>query len=270
MRFQELLVLRQVNWDLWQLVCDVVRQHVYWILKEFSHDPPAFLDMMRNTGSVISGSMTLILLSDASFILGDIDLYVPAACKDAVVAYLKVEGYRVINNRPIKRHHYSQQALHRALRFSREAIETPPVVNVLVAQDNGAISPILDFDFSFIMNAITGYGIISLFPRMTLDKRGIINEDGYTSNQRIAKYLRRGFKFQTLTPPFNINSAIISRYIKDRYSVFVPIKNNTKNTSEVWYVANKETYTWGIKINRRKMLTIMSNVDSYLTSSSDS
>ncbi|KAJ3573005.1 hypothetical protein NP233_g2707 [Leucocoprinus birnbaumii] len=269
MRFRELLVLRQVNRDIRQLVCDVIRQRIYRILKDFTQDPPTFLKMMRDTGSVISGSSTLILISDAWFVPGDIDIYVPANCEDTVLAHLKAEGYRVVNDRRIKQHHYSQQALCRALRLSREIVETPPVVNVLIVRHSDAMSPILNFDFSFVMNAITGHGVISLFPRMTLDKRGIINQDGHTSNQRIAKYLSRGFKFQTLSPPFNINSAIIPRSIKDRYSMFVPIMNRTEYTSEVWYMENEKRSTWGIKINRRKMLAIMTNAESYLTYNGD-
>ncbi|KAJ3564657.1 hypothetical protein NP233_g8152 [Leucocoprinus birnbaumii] len=151
------------------------------MLYEFTYDMDGFMAMLRMTKSVISGSAPLTILSETVFRPGDLDIYVPSKYQADVIAFWHSDGYRVVNARPITDKHYSQKHLLRTLRLSRLDIEVKPVINILVVAGTSAIAPILDFDFSFAMNAITSNGIISFYPRMTLVKEGVINRDGTTA-----------------------------------------------------------------------------------------
>ncbi|KAJ3574421.1 hypothetical protein NP233_g1783 [Leucocoprinus birnbaumii] len=243
--FRDLMSLRLMNRELDGLVGFEVKGRVHSIIRRFSTDPSVFLQHMEETKAVISGSCTAILVASANFEPGDLDVYVPYDQGSKLLGYLKDDGYHITYTRQIRLGLYRQEALLATYRLTRYADGTGPVYNVLVTRTSSALHPILRFDFSFVMNAITSRGVISLYPVLTMRMEGILNDKwlrttAYPDSKRLAKYAKRGFS--VVSPGSNGGLPIGSgmRHIKDRYSLFTPFGSQRG----IWYAEGKEDLTW--------------------------
>ncbi|KAJ3567917.1 hypothetical protein NP233_g6053 [Leucocoprinus birnbaumii] len=197
--FRDLMSLRLMNKELDALVGYEVKGRVHSIVWRFCTDPSLFLQRMEETKAVISGSCTAILIASARFEPGDLDVYVPWDHGSELLDILKNDGYRIVYTRQIQLGLYRQEALIATYWLTRYADGTGPVFNVLVTRTSSALHPILRFDFSFVMNAITSRGVISLYPVLTMRMEGILNDKSRPDSKHLAKYVKRGFRIVSVS-----------------------------------------------------------------------
>ncbi|KAJ3567671.1 hypothetical protein NP233_g6211 [Leucocoprinus birnbaumii] len=235
--FQDLLSIRNVSHRYRELATYIIRCRVLGILGGFVDDPVILLGALDRSNGLISGSCPLLILADGTFAPGDLDVYMPSTHSSILVEFIESVGYRIIHQRGIRDNvcAYSQRSLSHALRFSRTGREHGPIVNVLIGRGPFALEPIFDFDFTFLMNAITGHGIISLYPYMTVKRRtGVINKIGMIYRSRVAKYVNRNFTIDWSASSNGVPEVSATKIDISSKKVFTIIKDPAFLPREDW------------------------------------
>jgi len=147
-------------------------------------------ELMRNTGMVISGSTALALTTQNNdFFPNDIDLYVLPPGFPAVLQYVEDHGYKIEPSSRATANYYHQNIIIVKL--------THPVshktVNVMSNLDSHVVKCITRFHSTVVMNYVSWFGLVVLYPEWTLQKRGLLLANTSTSNDIITKYVNRGY-----------------------------------------------------------------------------
>lgn len=173
---------------------------VHKILRNFVHDPSYFLNLLRITNSVISGSVALLPFIRRPFKPNDLDIYVPKDFVDAFIAPLRVKfGYKKCRPTAIPgkiKKSYANASLARIDRifwFQRGGRS----VNVMAVAGKNAVVPIFSFHSTAVMNFISSYGCYCAYPHLTLKSLSLINTQGklsHTAAKAVKKYKGRGIR----------------------------------------------------------------------------
>ena len=184
--------------------------------------------IMMATGAVISGSTALAVLFRGDFVPQDLDIYVNDKGLAGIPIFLVNHGYRIVTPRP-------RYALEKKYPGSKIIVtlkhDDGEKIDVIGTTDR-VLATITDFHSTVVMNYISSYGIVSLYPEWTMRKNGLAN--GRNIPWKIlAKYGARGFNMAYTTAELakydanhvcgeHICCPKLKRYLQDGLSLFIP------------------------------------------------
>ncbi|KAJ3560310.1 hypothetical protein NP233_g10920 [Leucocoprinus birnbaumii] len=240
---RDLVKFQAVNHELRALATSVVQQRTDNMLGRFI-DPVSLMEVMRETKAVISGSSVLLLLTDATFVPSDLDVYIQAKYVDRFLSYISTHGYTENWCRDANVTDYGQEFLEIVYRFSKSAgpAETTTVINV-ISTSHSPLAPILDFDLTHVINALTPFGIICFYPMFTFLKRGVANQIPVAPSRR-AKYWERGFEEVNINRLSSAEESFLKevRHVHDGRSAFIPFQADLDR--DVWFDEELENMYW--------------------------
>lgn len=160
--------------------------------------------MMALTNTVISGSWALLAIFPDSFIPGDLDFYTAKSQSNnygLFIPFLESRGYRIVsfadaNYGPGPEPENFPE--NTEIEFIFKLSNGTTFINVVFSQSQSGLQPIFEFHSTVVMNYIAWYGVVCLYPGLTLKRRGLINHHVLPSRVAacIEKYRSRGFDLQ--------------------------------------------------------------------------
>jgi hypothetical protein len=165
---------------------------------------PELRELMKTTHAVISGSWALYALFPQAFRPGDLDFYVSKTRRTRAnlltyVLYLK--GYKAVayGDTTYLDIDDNDSAIFIVLKYAKPAGPASKCINIVISRARSEIDPIFHFHSTLVMNYIAPYGLVCLYPELTLRRRGLINHREVPRRVAhcITKYRDRGFDLQT-------------------------------------------------------------------------
>ncbi|KAF6747811.1 hypothetical protein DFP72DRAFT_918342 [Ephemerocybe angulata] len=140
------------------------------------------LDMMRSTGTVVSGSAALEIVSPGSCEPRDLNLYCPAgSAQGAIRMILGLDGF-VESPYPLKtllaeRTPFSRFEVNNGIKRLYRFVHLPSskVVTLAESISTSSVAPVLFFHSTLLMNYVSGSGVVSFYPELTYDNLGLLN-----------------------------------------------------------------------------------------------
>ena len=166
------------------------------VLSKFMPDPQAFRELMRNTGSVISGSTALYLVcASPPWFPNDVDLYVTFDEFHPVVKALQEEqGAAIVDPAQLHARYEGAEGIcgFVRLRTDRGHIE------VIRSSSDSALYPVALFWTTLLMNVVAADFVCIPYPELTMRGRGLVEFREYSDKETLAlaKYAQRGFEFR--------------------------------------------------------------------------
>ncbi|KAH6880229.1 hypothetical protein BKA70DRAFT_1239020 [Coprinopsis sp. MPI-PUGE-AT-0042] len=164
--------------------------------------------MMKEHDVIISGSGALHVLMACTWSVNDIDLYCGQGRVQPVAEFLRQHGYApVVPNNPgsddtAKDEDYVSLRTVGSIRSFRHSVHQTKV-DVIESATSSCIAPLLEFHSTPVMNWIAYDGVVSLYPELTMELRGLTNgiRLGYGDDARagVLKYTTRGFLIEDRT-----------------------------------------------------------------------
>ncbi|KAJ3574075.1 hypothetical protein NP233_g2001 [Leucocoprinus birnbaumii] len=193
--FQDLLTMRAASIECRMLGNEAILDRVCESVHDFI-DPKPLLDVMEETGAVISGSLVLRLISDKAFTPNDIDLYVSRAGCNVLLEFLVGEEYFEVGCREVYAPEYGGHFIKHVYRLERKDDNGTKKMNVVVTNSRSPLMAVFDFDNSLVFNIITGRTLISAYARLTMKGIGAFAQiPPAPQTSRVQKYIGRGFRF---------------------------------------------------------------------------
>ncbi|KAH7904290.1 hypothetical protein BJ138DRAFT_1166800 [Hygrophoropsis aurantiaca] len=184
-------------------------------------DITTFNDMLRHTGSVVSGSLALQLLlprASINWLNTDMDIYVSLPQKSTVVSFLSDRRYVEVNTKHASPY-YPLSAIHSVVTMVKESKR----VDVVISNTIDAIYPIFQFHSTPVMNYIGADALFSAYPDLSTSFWGL---DNFSSSRRSgdsieymrarAKYKRRGFNIQIACAPCDVR--VVGEHVSQGYT----------------------------------------------------
>ncbi|KAJ3562871.1 hypothetical protein NP233_g9308 [Leucocoprinus birnbaumii] len=246
MRMEELIKLRSVNHEFRALATSVIRHRVHSLLQNFI-DFRAFLQAMRDSNAVVSGSAVLLLLTDAVFEPSDLDVYLHHEHVSVFLAFLAKHGYEKVSFRATDEKTYGQEFISTVYRYERvvRGAAAPTTFNVIVTSANPLLA-ILNFDITNVINALTVHGIIVFYPTITFDNKFVINRLPL-SIARHTKYQERGYREITIDELSDKQKHLLKacRHVHDQHTLFVPLHDGFDR--DIWFEEGMENVYWTMR-----------------------
>ncbi|KAH6869294.1 hypothetical protein BKA70DRAFT_1242487 [Coprinopsis sp. MPI-PUGE-AT-0042] len=147
--------------------------------------------MMKEQDVIISGSAALHVLMGCTWSVNDVDLYCGQGRVQPVTEFLQQHGYTLLAPAEIGEE-------------SAVTHEDPPTkVDLIESSTCSCIAPLLEFHSTPVMNWIAFDGVVSLYPELTMELRGLTNgiRLGHwdTARAGVQKYVARGFLIEDRT-----------------------------------------------------------------------
>ena len=156
------------------------------------------LRVMKRAKVVASGSLVLKVLHLSNFETGDIDFYMAQdrGPDNVLIEFLYICGYTLQPQSPFVAGLYaSSSIICDVLRLVRREGNLSTSVNVVfVATPDDVFRAVLEFHSTLVMNVISWYGILCLYPRWTLLKLGLVVRETHNTWMCFKKYEGRGFQ----------------------------------------------------------------------------
>ncbi|CAA7269286.1 unnamed protein product [Cyclocybe aegerita] len=154
---------------------DAVQQDLHITVEEIAASyllGPAniLLAVMGISHAIISGSYALLVFFHGTFIPQDLDIYVPVQWIHILKAYIVERGWK--KNDDHKDTAYDMASVLDILLFKHP--QSNRTINVIISRTSSAIQPIVEFHSTLVMNYIASYGVVCLYPTLTLMGKGII------------------------------------------------------------------------------------------------
>jgi len=146
-------------------------------------------DLLLCSGAVISGSAALALVVPHVFVPRDLDIYVASYGAARVIAYLQDHAYSIDPIYSPGAGIYDNGAVVFKLLHDQSSAE----INVVIYRKDNFVHHIARFHSTVVMNYVSWYGLVCLYPAWTLQKKGLITVDNLISRPCIEKYENRGF-----------------------------------------------------------------------------
>jgi hypothetical protein len=235
--------------------------------------------MLNTASSVISGSVALSVLHPDIFQPNDIDFVVPKHNQVIVSAYLQTVGYRRLHEETTQ---YICGSISIIFVFKHEA--TGETANLIVSETSSPLQPIIEFHSTILMNFISWYGVVSLYPNLTMRKIGYENVQGISAQVYLQKYLNRGFTIKKHYEDCisdNQQNHICGvdpycphamRSLHDGHASFLPFRNNHNDQlfepPLCWRLSAKcmhgdPRFSLGFSINDTREIRIFENLPDY-------
>lgn len=149
--------------------------------------------IMRASNCVVSGSYALHAFFYNGFQLGDLDFYVPSSSSAPLLQFVQSRGYRCVGTTADYPTHAS--CIDKVDHFRLPGADLK--IDVVYSRMASPIQVIPHFHSTIVMNYLAWYRAVSLYPRLTLDKWGIING---AMQVPIKKYRKREFSLLCSLP----------------------------------------------------------------------
>ncbi|KAJ7168110.1 hypothetical protein C8R43DRAFT_876763 [Mycena crocata] len=156
---------------------------------------------MRSLGptrSVISGSVPVAAMGNMNFVPNDVDLYVPESQESAMTTV--VHGMDFELDRSVTVRYPARLGIRRILWFVKGTFK----MNIIVVIGENAAAAIPRFHSTVVMNFVSHFGFVCLYPNMTFECMGLINTNYLLDRaemirtmEHINRYRGRGFFFET-------------------------------------------------------------------------
>lgn len=157
-----------------------------------------FLNILRHSNTIVSGSCALLALCPGTFLPNDLDLYTvnePTARK--LIDFLQMHGYYRLLGTPESGHRMRYQScLVDHIEFYYHRTDNRHI-QVMYASTPSPIAPIFDHHTTAVMNFIAWYGVICTHPAMTLKQEGIRLQNNASAYAAFSKYNQRGFRLRS-------------------------------------------------------------------------
>jgi len=144
---------------------------------------------MQQNGAIILGLTALLALHSGTLQPRDLDLYVPITNEEAAEEFLEESGYSICHE---PNHSASEYENTSAIRISRYA-NGGRRIDVVYTRGS-PIQAVAEFHSMLVMNYIAWYGLVCLYPALTLQKKAIINVDNERAREHHERYEARGFQ----------------------------------------------------------------------------
>ena len=145
--------------------------------------------MMVHTGAVLSGSAALALLHGNKFEPNDLDFYVTAFGFSGILEFVLNHGYKIEPN--VFSNQYSANPHLIVVKLAHPVSQK--TINIMTCLESHVIGMITAFHSTLVMNFVSWYGLVSLYPDWTLRSVGLIINDTPSTRVCFQKYSERGF-----------------------------------------------------------------------------
>ncbi|KAF6756112.1 hypothetical protein DFP72DRAFT_1117584, partial [Ephemerocybe angulata] len=137
------------------------------------------LNRMIETGTVLSGSAALEIVSPGTCKPRDLNFYCPSGAAQRFISLiLETEGF-VEENKPFKvlmaeRTPFSRFEVNNGVKrlYRLVHLSSKMVVNVVESVSASPIAPLLFFHSTLLMNYVSGDSVVSLYPSLTYEGTG--------------------------------------------------------------------------------------------------
>ena len=158
-------------------------------------------DVMAQSGAIISGSAALAILQPQEHWRepNDVDFYVPRRGLAQILKFILTHGYDLTvptlgkGNRSVstdQAHGNENYPSRIVLKLAHLASDSR--VDIIVPLKN-VVEEVTNFHSTVVMNYITHYGVVSLYPSWTMNGLGMIVRKEAEKNGCIQKYRDRGY-----------------------------------------------------------------------------
>jgi hypothetical protein len=166
-------------------VQDFVRQQINNEIRRFVDDPIALRNALWNTRSIISGSValaSLIPFKTRSWNLKNMDIYTITKYYPVIKNYLiRVEKFTVVSM--MERGYTQHPRLGAIQKIVKLTCGRGCEVVINVSDSRSTFTPLLKFYGTHVVNAITGRGILSVYPIHTFARRSLFNTNASTADK---------------------------------------------------------------------------------------
>ena len=159
------------------------------IIQRFNLDWKVLQALMITTGAVISGSAVLAVLHTGDFVPQDLDIYVTSRNFATVLVFLNEQGYVVQippQDATIDNYTYTKSSVKLTLKD-----HNGNKIDLIATTEPQVIHAITQFHSTCVMNYISYYGIVCMYPEWTMRKKALVKAS--TQQQVVDKYRGRGF-----------------------------------------------------------------------------
>jgi hypothetical protein len=188
--------------------------------------------VMLMTGAVISGSAALAVLHAGDFVPQDLDIFVTSKNTATVLVFLLEQGYS-IQIPPTARNTTFEDYMKSTALILTLKNESGEKIDLIAVTEPHVVHAIKQFHSTCVMNFISYYGIVCMYPRWTMCKKGLVKAS--TEKQAIDKYRGRGFQMVSASeelPGYEQNHTCGShqccpkskRELHDDFTLFIPLE----------------------------------------------
>lgn len=156
-------------------------------LNRFNLDWKLMQAVMLTTGAVISGSAALAILHAGEFVPQDLDIYVTSKNMATALVFLLEQGYSV----QIPAHNTTINDYMKSTVTLTLKNEAGDKIDLITTTEPHVVHAITQFHSTCVMNYISYYGIVCMYPGWTMRKKGLTKTS--TEQRTIDKYRGRGF-----------------------------------------------------------------------------
>ncbi|KAF9563138.1 hypothetical protein CPC08DRAFT_761079 [Agrocybe pediades] len=150
--------------------------------------------VLMETKTLLSGSAVLAALHPNTFEPGDLDFYTRSDGCGPFSSFLEMCGFELSRLDENDGALYDLTTIHSVSKYCRVVDAVPVSINVIsVPPDVSPIQAIVEFHSTLVMSFVSWYGLVCLYPRLTLQKRGLVLQDTERTRKCFMKYRKRGF-----------------------------------------------------------------------------
>jgi hypothetical protein len=178
-------------------------------IRPFCRRPQELRAILWTTQSIISGSVALAALQPFQlhdWSPGDMDIYTTTQKTTTIVEFLtQKEGYEkpihTKTSNDSDSHYHAPGTIADIITLSHKR---GTYIDLIVSNNESALTPIFNFYGSHVINAVTGHGIFSAYPDHTINHRALFNGGAHDASfvhmppslqKCMLKYITRGFQF---------------------------------------------------------------------------
>jgi hypothetical protein len=141
---------------------------------------------MAQSGAIISGSAALAILQPQMQGPSDIDFYVPPRGLARLLKFVLAHGYELVTPTLGEKEYPSRLVLKLLHPVSAACVD-------IVVPAKHVVEEVTEFQSTVVMNYVSYYGVVSLYPSWTMARMGAVVKEGAEESGCIQKYRDRGY-----------------------------------------------------------------------------
>ncbi|TEB18776.1 hypothetical protein FA13DRAFT_1803064 [Coprinellus micaceus] len=257
------------------------------IMELFHLRPRVVLEMMESTGTVLSGSAALQVVSPSlSWKPSDLDFYCGFNDVQDVVYCFAGESYEVSMTfdapYACKKFYTYAPASARPANFEARFCansciekvytlvhrESKLTINVIQSRSPASAAPLAFFHSTLVMNMVSANGVVCAYPDLTLNSKGLMNFQTMPPIQpvhlrdilAVDKYQQRGYSFvQGDDHDITVDGDERVRSWRDPWSSRMRFRSGAKviqgaNATLSWRTSFRQYFNWGIREHAPEVL----------------
>ncbi|KAH6879339.1 hypothetical protein BKA70DRAFT_1127310, partial [Coprinopsis sp. MPI-PUGE-AT-0042] len=173
------------------------------LFEEFGMSASSTLLQLDSLGAVVSGSAAPSMIDPGLFRPNDLDIYLPVTSGSAFKEWVEESyGFKQVVGRDLAafgmkgdRNYCGITGIDQIWYFTHQDIDRP--INAILTTTISPLPAITAFHSTLLMNFVTYYGVVSLYPELTRRRAGWLNRSQPATRKDsrwIEKYQQRGFR----------------------------------------------------------------------------